>query len=205
MRITSVTSTRIVGTFKFRAESRTTFTFPSSGHQYQLVTVNDSLIATEGQFNLPITDQASETLPDSAGGALGGMLNAHPFFASGAIAYVPKTLPGKFYLVVFNEEYHLIVAINDYNGPGTYNTNTTTTRWFSLSRRMSFVRKDGGYDPFFEDWSTLNGGGPGTITIAVTDARVRGSFTATVAGPPTGVARIKIPIAASFDVTRASL
>jgi hypothetical protein len=156
--VSTLTASRIAGTFSFTAA-------PSTG-------ATSIRTVTNGSFDLPVTGSVG-TLPANAGSSLTARVNGAPWTAS-AVAVVGHTSSALAFgggTTLGNTTYQMAFTLGPLAGPGTYpvtNIGPTTLGVITVSPSQS--------------WDSRLGGTGSIVVTELTAARVKGTFTATL--PP---------------------
>jgi hypothetical protein len=176
--ITTLTDTRIAGTFSFVAEA----TAGSTGTR----------TVTSGQFDYPVVTQGNAVpLADNAGGRVSGTVGGNPFYG----ALVGSAFSGT--TLAFNalteRSYYINFNLANVTGPGTYSLSSTAPLRYILASTSTNLTATWG-----------NPGMPGStgsvIITSLTASRIVGSFTATLS-PNAGVSGT-LPMTGTFDIGR---
>ena len=177
--ITTLTDTRIAGTFTFTAEA----VGGSTGTR----------AVTNGQFDYPIEAMGNVTpMADNAGSRVSGTIGGNAFYGAtvtgGLIA--SNTL-------IFNATsergYYISFSLGSVTAPGTYALSTTNpARYIIVSQAASLTATWG---------SPTTAGSSGSVTItSFTATRIAGTFTATLAANPGATGTVAVT--GSFDIGR---
>lgn len=154
--ITSVSNTRIVGTFNFTA---TPFVAGTTGNKE----------VSSGEFDLPVTGSGSITFADNIGSLFGGptgTLGGAPWNAA-TVVTVSHPSSGTLTIGASNVDYNINVIISGFTGIATYQLGT------GVARTVSVIRFTGG----LANWGGTNASSGGTLTVtSYTQTRVQGSY-----------------------------
>jgi hypothetical protein len=177
--ITTLTDTRIAGTFSFTAEA----IGGSTGTRN----------VTNGQFDFPIELSGTVApLHANAGAKVSGTIAGNAFNgATIAGALIASNT------LIFNasseRSYYISFSLGNVNGTGTYPLSTTSPFRYLVVSQASNLNVTWG--------SPVNPGSSGTVVVnSFTASRITGTFTATL-GPNTG-ATGTIAVSGTFDVGR---
>lgn len=158
--VTSVSPTRIAGTFSFSAP-------PALGQS-----VTNTRTVTAGEFDVPVTGPATLVVPDNAVSKWTGTIGANAFNAS---TIVSVTLPSSGTLTIgaSNTAYSLNLILPGYTGVGTYalgaNNGAPRTLQVTTLTGASTV------------WGGTGASNTGTVTItSVTATKIKGTISATL-------------------------
>jgi len=173
--ISTLTDSRIAGTFQFTAEG----VVGSSGTRE----------VTNGQFDIPITLPGN--LPPMAHADTGFMavtMGGNPWYGATVAGGAPTG--GSLLVISVNTTNSLTVSIAPYNGPGTYTVGGT-----NVGNRITVTQGTvqglpccwGGRTQFVDNQLVSLDNGTITITSATAN-RIRGTFSATLAPGLTGTA-----------------
>jgi len=170
--VSTLTASRIVGTFAFTATAPLD---PTS-----------SRTVTNGSFDLPIIGSAG-TLPANRGSSMAAQMNGASWTAATVIAgYTAGTLSFSGQTTVGNAIYSVNFIIGSVSGPGTY----------PLSNPGRTIMVTSGST---QVWSSQLTGATGQVAVTeMTATRAKGSFTATV--PPAGTGTTLTITNGSFNV-----
>jgi hypothetical protein len=179
VRITTLTDTRIAGTFTFTAEA----VGGSTGTR----------AVTNGQFDYPIEPMGNVVpIADNAGSRVSGTIAGNAFYGAtvtgGLIA--SNTL-------IFNASsergYYISFSLGSVSGPGTYALSTTSPFRYIIAAQAASLTATWG--------SPATAGSSGSVTItSFTPTRIAGTFTATLAANPGATGTIAVT--GSFDIGR---
>lgn len=166
--ITSVSATRITGTFAYTAP-------PQTGQSTAIRTV------TNGQFDLPVTGPATLAVADNLGSSVVGTVGGNAFTAA-TIVQVTSPSSGTLTMGASNTTYSMNMVMSGYTGPATYTMGTGASRTFSVSTTVNGAPKM---------WGGTNGTTTGTIVItSATSTRIKGilslSLLPAIVNPGTG-------------------
>jgi len=156
--VSTLTSSRIAGTFSFTAAASLDPTSIKS--------------VTNGSFDLPVTGSAG-TLPANAGNSMTARINGAQWTAAAVagVGYSSGTLTFGGLTTAGNPTYNVNFIIGSVTGPATYPYSTT-----GVTRRLMVTSST-------QVWSSQFTGATGAVVVTdLTTARVKGSFTATL--PP---------------------
>lgn len=156
--VTSVSPTRIVGSFTFTAAAVTP---PGS---------TGNRVVTQGRFDVPVTGPATLAVPDNAGGKVSGTFAGVSFNAS-SVASVSAPASGVLTFAGANTGQTLSVIVSGYTGVGTYALGGGVSRSIRLTNTIAPAGT----------WGGTNATTTGTVTVtSVTTTRIKGTFTATL-------------------------
>ncbi len=174
--VTSVSPTRIAGTFSFNASP----VAPQTGA---------TRAVTAGTFDVPVTGPATLVVPANAASKLSGTFGGVAFNAATVVTVVsPAT--GVLTFAGSTNERTLNVIISEYTGVGTYALGTSASRNVRLSTAQAPVSA----------WGGTNATSSGTVTVtSATTSRVAGTISGTLQPSP-GFTGTPITITATFDV-----
>jgi hypothetical protein len=177
--ITTLTDTRIAGTFSFVAEAIGGSTGTRS--------------VTNGQFDFPIEHLGTVApLPDNAGAKVSGTIAGNAFYGA-TIAGALIASNTLIFNAISERSYYISFSLGNVNSTGTYALSTTTPFRYVIVSQAS--------NPNVTWGSPTNPGSAGTVVInSFTASRITGTFTATLA-PNTG-ATGTVAISGTFDVGR---
>lgn len=151
--ITTVSSTRIAGTFSYNA---TPFIIGTAGNRE----------VTEGQFDLPVTGTGSITVPDNLGSKFGGTLGGNPWNAA-TVVTVSHPSSGTMTIGASNVDYSINLIVSGFTGPATYTLGT------GVARQATVTRLTGGT----ATWGGSNALSGGTVVVtSYTATRVKGTY-----------------------------
>jgi len=175
--ISSVSTTRIAGTFSYNA---TPFLAGSAGNR----------AVTNGQFDLPVTGTGTLTVPANLGSKFGGTLGANPWNAA-TVVTVSHPSSGTMTIGASNVDYNINVIVSGFTGVATYTLGT------GVARQVTVTRVTGGT----LTWGGSNALSGGTITVtSYNTSRVQGTYNITlqpgIAFPGPG----PLTLTGSFDV-----
>lgn len=175
--ITSLTATRIAGTFHFDADPN-------------LATTPRAV--TQGVFDVPVTGGAGVAGPDKGHWIEGDVHGA--FIATEAVlAFVTVSNP-ILSIAASNRNIGVAISLVDVTVPGTYALSATAP--------VRFIRISGDQTSANLAWSSAITGGSGSVTVtSVTASRIKGTFSATVIGYGGG-ATGPLSISGTFDMGR---
>ena len=180
VRITTLTDTRIAGTFTFTAEA----VGGSTGTR----------AVTNGQFDYPIEPQGNVVpLADNAGSRVSGTIGGNAFYG----ATVAGGLIGTGNTLIFNASsergYYISFSLGSVTGPGTFALSTTSPFRYIVVAQASNLTATWG--------SPVNAGSNGSVVItSFTATRIVGTFTATLAA--NSGATGTVAVTGSFDIGR---
>jgi len=164
--ITTLTASRIEGTFNFTAS-------PLTG------SVTGTKTVTDGSFVLEVKPTGTVgPLPDNAGGKVSATINGAPWNAA-AVANTYVTTNGGIFTVASNNNTRSVgFSLGGVTGPGTYAlSNTPPTRSLTVGNVANTLSNT---------WSSIGPGSSGSVTIAsITATRIKGTFSG-VLGPAPG-------------------
>jgi hypothetical protein len=173
--LTTLTATRIVGTFAFTATDNTG---------------GPSRAITSGRFDLPLSSGgALPTVPPNAGSRITGTVGGEAY-AAHTVA-VTQSGPAGLSVTSLNDRYSVTLVLDGVTAAGTYPISLTPPL------RLLAVNATTGPAPR-GSWGTANGT-TGSVTItSLTAARARGTFTGTLA--PQGGTGAPLAVTGEFDV-----
>lgn len=179
--ITTLTATRIAGTFSFTASP--------------LIGTGSSLTVTNGTFDVPVTGSVPfAALPDNVGGRFGGTINGSAFAVAQATALVTTSNPATLTIVASNGERNLTMSLANFTGAGSYTLSAATP--------VRSLQMSGAPGNLIATWNSQSSGGSGTVVItSITAARIIGSYSATLA-PLAGGASGNLTVTGTFDIGR---
>ena len=158
--VTSLTASRIKGTFSFDA-SPFPFT-PAMG----------TLVVTAGEFDVKVEGTAVP-VPEGIGGELSAMFNGALFNASSAL--VTHNSEEEFFFSTLNDDFNVGIYLDGVTGPGVYPLN------FSSPFRSAVVLAGSGAAEGTNCCWGANPGDAGSVTIAtLTKRRITGSLEMTL-------------------------
>jgi hypothetical protein len=173
--VSSVSPTRIAGTFSFTAT-------PALG-----TSATGSRVVTQGTFDMPLTNTGSITVPAHAGNRFGGTLGGSSWNAA-HVVMVEHPNSGVLTIGASNDVYNINIIISGFTGPAVYTMNTGVARHAGVMR-LGTIQSWGGTGP-------LTGG---TLTVSsLSAARVVGSYNITV--NPNAGASGTLVLTGTFDV-----
>jgi hypothetical protein len=164
--ITTLTASRIVGTFNFTANAL-------SGSATGAKTI------TDGDFDLEVKPTGMVgALPDNAGSKVSATINGVPYNAAAVAGSYLTTSGGILVVSSANNARSVGLSLGGVTGAGTYAfSNGAPTRSLTISNVASSLSNT---------WSTLGAGGGGSVTVtSITATRMKGTFSATL-GPAPG-------------------
>ena len=175
--LTTLTSTRIAGSFAFTADS-------SFGN------AQGSRTVTQGHFDLPLTGTLA-TLPDQYGSRLNGTVGGSPFEG----ATVLSTVVGSALTInASNTSYSIGLVKSSFTGVGTYTVSLLDAAVVVLG---PYTNPNGAVNCC---WSS-GAGSSGTLTVtSLTPTRIKGTLTATLPATPGTAASGPISLATAFDI-----
>ena len=174
--ITSVSATRLVGTFAFSA-------VPLVG------TAGGTRSVTNGAFDVAVNSSGNVTVPGNAGSRFGGTLGGAAWNAA-TIVMVSTPASGTLALGASNDVHQLNITVSGFTGVATYTMNTGVARYVSVSN-LSTGKTWGG------SGATTSGS---IVVTSVSAERIAGTYDLTVqpgaANPGTG----DLTLTGTFDV-----
>jgi hypothetical protein len=183
--ITTLTASRIEGTFNFTA-------VPFTG------TVTGTKTVTDGSFKVDVKPTGTVgALPENAGGKVSATLNGAAFNAADVSGIYSASSTGILTVVGTNSTRSLAISLAGIpaNATGTFALSGATSRSISMTL-VNGTQVQGAY-------SSSVGGGSGSVTItSFTATRIKGTFTATLGAalaPATGTMSITN---GTFDIGR---
>ncbi|MCC6318762.1 MAG: hypothetical protein IT361_13860 [Gemmatimonadaceae bacterium] len=175
--LTTVTDTRIVGSFSYNAE-------PVN------VGTTGTRAVTNGAIDMAVNTSPGTGAPlDNAGSTFTASLNGSPFVAA---AIAGSLTPGGIFGVAANNVTRsLTLTFSQVAGPGSYSTSANPLRQVTYSL------------PSGATWSSQGAGGSATVAItSITATRIRGTVTGTLV-PALGGATGNVSIVGgAFDIGR---
>ncbi len=175
--ITSVSATRIAGTFSFQAT-------PTLGQ-----TATTTRVVTQGEFDLPVSGPATLSVPANAGSKLNGTVAGSAFNAATVVTVSPPS-SGTLTLAGSNTSYTVNVILSGYTGVATYTLGTGATRSMQVTATANN-----------KVWGGSNATTTGTLTVtSATASRIMGSFTATLQPSVINPNEAPITLSGAFDL-----
>ena len=172
--VTSVSATKITGTFSFVA---TPFSGGATGNR----------TVAQGTFDLPVTSTGSVTVPANVGSTFGGTLGGAPWNAA-TVVMVAAPSSGTLTIGASNLTHNINMIISGYAGPGSYALGTGVQR--SMTVFLSGT---------VQNWGATGTASTGTVTVTSASAtRIKGTYTASLA--PGANTTGTMPISGNFDV-----
>ncbi len=174
--ITTLSATRMVGTFEFVAT-------PITG-----TAANKTV--TQGVFDIPVSGTFGVlSATGNQGNSLTGNISG-AFVASGALATLTGATP-QLTITAQNLVRSVSIGVANMTGPGTYTLSATTP-----------VRTIQVGDGLGAAWTSATAGGSGSVVItSVTATRIMGTFTATVIGVAGGASG-PLSVSGTFNLGR---
>jgi hypothetical protein len=182
--ITTLTSSRITGTFNFVATALTG-------------TATGTRTITNGSFDLEVKPQGTiGPLPANAGSRLSATIGGTNFNAAAVIGQLVTIGTPIITITGSNDARSLTISLTGVTTAGTYPlTSTPQSRTINVSNNVN---------PFSNTWSSNAQGGSGSVTItALTPSRIQGTFTATLPPAPGSTTTGTVGVTnGTFDVGR---
>lgn len=176
--ITTLSSTRIAGTFSFTATPQS----PTTGN----------LTVTNGAFDMPLSGTVP-VIAANAGNKLSATIGGLPFNAGTATSSVTSGTNGSVAILGNNIDRSLGITLSGVTATGTYALSATPARTISVSGVAG--------NPL-PTWASQLTGGSGTVTITTFSAsRIIGTFSATLVPLGSG-ATGNLTVTGSFDMGR---
>ena len=176
--LTTVSLTRIAGTFSFTAQRLT-----SSGYEYAAV--------TKGSFDLVVTGTGTLDIPANANSTVSGTVNGAAFVPT-EVTVAQGPASGALVLTLRQGSRVLSVNIPGANAVGSFPLSGATTRW---------IRLDDIVNGFNSTWGGTNATSTGTVAItSLTTARVAGTINATLTPTFAGLNTPPAVVALTFDI-----
>jgi len=155
--ISAVSSTRIVGTFRFNAT-------PQLGQ-----TVTNTRVVTQGEFDLPVTGAATLVVLDGAASKVSGTVAGNTFNAATVVS-VTAPSSGTLTIAGSNTAYTVNLVLSGYTGATTYTLGTGASRTMQVTTNAPS-----------KVWGGSNATTTGTVVITnVSATRIKGTFSATL-------------------------
>lgn len=177
--ISTLTDTRIAGTFSFSAA-------PLSG-------AVSNLGVTSGVFDMPLTGTAA-ALPDNAGSKVTATINGVAFAAGSAASVLTTGASPTLTLNGNNLERTISISVANVPATGTYALSSATP--------VRTIQVTGAPGSATATWASQSTGGSGTVTItSITSTRITGGFNATLV-PLGGGATGTLTVTGNFSMGR---
>lgn len=181
--ITTLTSSRISGTFEFTAVA-------STGG------ATGTRVVSDGRFDLDVVTQGTVApLPDQAGGRVSAQIGGEAWNAATiALQPLPATVWG---FAASNNEHLISLALQGVDGPGNYELSNTVPLRFAEVKGPGDAPNTGACC-----WTSTLGGATGSLTIDTwTGTRATGTFAFTLSPADGSAATEPIVVAGgTFDV-----
>jgi hypothetical protein len=173
--VTSVSSTRIAGTFSFNAT-------PQSG------AAQGTRAVTQGVFDVPVQSSSGTfSVPAHLGSKFGGTLGGQPWNAA-TVVMVGAPASGTVVIGASNTQHSITMILSGFAGAGSYALNTGVAR--SMTVTLSGTSSQ---------WGGAGALSSGTVNItSVTASRIAGTYTATL--PPSVSASGTMSLSGTFEV-----
>lgn len=178
--ISTLTATRMTGTFSFTAN-------PLTG--------TGNLAVTNGTFDIPVSGTAAfGPIADNIGGRYTGTISGTAFGIGSMSAILTTGASPTLTIAASNVERNIVLSLTNMTGAGTYA--------LSAASPVRTLQITGSPTSQTATWNSQGTGGSGTVIItSVTASRVVGSYTATLV-PLAGGATGNLTVTANFDVSR---
>lgn len=184
--ITTLTPTRIAGTFTFTTSYEGLINAPGVG------TATDRSVS-QGSFDLPLASGGAGLASGATGYRLEGTIGGTPYRAQNMAMTWPAG-PNPTFALTAGGVSALGISLADVPGPGTYALDT-----IAPLRSISVIGRPG--LSLARWWSSAPGGGGSVVITSVTPQRIQGTYTATlvaVSGGATGT----LAVNGFFDLGR---
>ena len=177
--VTTLTASRIAGTFAFVAT-------PQSG-------ATGNLTVTSGSFDVPITGILG-AVPANAGNKVSATIGGVAFNAAAATGLVNSGSSPSFSIAALNLDRNMSIALANVSAAGTYALSAVTP--------VRSIQISGIPGSAAATWGSQLTGGSGSVTITTFSAsRVIGTFTGTLV-PLAGGATGNLAVTGTFDMGR---
>lgn len=154
--VTSVSSTRLRGTFSYTAT-------PFSGNP------TNNRVVSNGVFDMPITASGSVAVPAHIGSTFGGTLGGAPWNAA-TVVMVAAPSSGTLTVGASNTGQLINLIISGYNGVGVYAMNSGVARYMTVMT-VGAIQSWGGSGPLAS----------GTVSVtSATATRIKGTYDVTL-------------------------
>lgn len=186
--ITTLTPTRIAGTFSFVTAYEGLISAPGVG------TATDRAV-TQGAFDIPLAAGGAGLASGATGYRLEGTIGGTPYRAQN-MAMIWPAGPNPTFALTAGGVSALSISLAEMPGPGTYALDS-----LAPVRTISVIGRPG--LPLAR-WSSNAPGGSGSVVItSVTPERIQGTFTATLAAVAGGASGT-LAVSGAFDLGRAA-